>query len=324
MASIITISKTFAWNVQQSLQISKTFTWEVGDGPLYWYKIVWKNPVCPPNECGDYESCEIVPTECDCSPVATQSDYIEVWHMQATSIAHLCERIQTELCYRRPLGKVFDKVYRYDRPVLCCDVDRFIQDGISITDTYIEVDPCDCACISYVDPCDCGDIHTPCDESLVPSAINLFSVPTPHLYLIDGFGTEEITIAQPQIDSIITKDGFIPSKLKINHNLKTPIKEIFYNKSSQSWQNTAHAKDRKFFMELSYKDSWKFQFREQEAKKASKLSVEFGNLNKSGFMMNVNANTKIFTVNSSVQSKFLQDDLNSWKKNPHLEVKISF
>src|SRR5688572_11981887 len=112
----INISRTFAFNVEEYISTSKTFEWWVGEGPLYWWKIEWKKPICPPQQCvPSGTDCSIIPSNCGvCTPASDGPvplcpegvvadpkygmdlncfcDGCEIWHMLATSIQDLCAR----------------------------------------------------------------------------------------------------------------------------------------------------------------------------------------------------------------------------------------
>jgi len=269
------ISRSFAFNVEEYISTSKTFEWFVGEGPLFWWRIEWKpiNVNCPPNTCSgtsvpEISVCSITPTDCDCSPPSFSGEQrnCEIWHMLATSINDLCARINKECCGRKPPG-VFSKVYKYDRPALCCDVNKYLASGIPIKDKYVEVDFCVCECVNWVDPCDCGNIHVPCDEdtkrdcspsaiSEIMSEIPLFGLPKIMVASKPGFDISGLQVMKPQVDVIMTKCGMLPSNLKLKHNLGqcSVIKEflarnqlklqdqldLVYGKTNDSWQKTIH------------------------------------------------------------------------------------
>ena len=246
----INMTYEFAWNILSYTSVSKTFQWLVGEGPLYWYKIEWGNPVnkdCLPGQCvpavEGISTCSIVPKDCydgqgrlcypdppppECPPGECQiCDQCEVWHVLAAGLDDLCFRLNTETCNRNMHGKVFKKVQKYDRPALCCDVSK-VSD---ITDKYIDIDYCsECNCISWVDPCDptcAGKMRgTPCDSDTTASLssgvqqnLEMFGLARLNVPTKSGFNMNEIKIMKPEEDAVITKCGILPSNLKLNHNL---------------------------------------------------------------------------------------------------------
>lgn len=278
--STISMSYSFAWNVEEYISVSKTFQWHVGEGPLFWYKIEWTKSICTPNDCSPGVSvCSIVPPDCDCTPPSISEcptgecqlcDQCEIWHVLATSVSDLCSRLNKECCNRKPPG-VFKKVSKYDRPALCCDVARYIQNDHIIEDKYIEVDYCECECVKYLDPCDtkCGGrVIAPCDfdnpaNPCSPSAISaslqagqLFGLPKIDVSTKSGFNMNDIKMMIPQVDAVVTKCGIIPSNLKLKHNLakthhlkefiaRNKLKfqdevDLVYSKTSNSWQHVVH------------------------------------------------------------------------------------
>lgn len=279
--STINTTLMFDFNVEEYIQCSKTFEWYVGEGPLYWYRIYWKKPICAPNNCTpSITNCSITATDCDCTPPppscvspnenpCTPSS-LEIWHMMATSVAHLCARLNTECCNRQ-LDKVFWKVQRYGRPALCCDVDDHIKNNIPMTDEYIDVDFCECECVNWVDPCDCGDITVPCaadvplnrcqvsaDEmppDIIPS-MQMFGLLRKTADVLPGFVAENVEIIQANKQKIVARNGAaLTSILACRHNLihLEPLKQFLtrhkqtlgdltlsYDSTADSWQNTTH------------------------------------------------------------------------------------
>jgi hypothetical protein len=270
----VNMSYTFEFHVEEYIQCSKTFEWFVGDGPLYWYRIEWKNPKCPPRSCDpEATTCSVTPTtctECNQAQDTCTCGTGEVWHVLATSMQHLCVRLNTECCMRPPKGKVFKKVQKYDRPALCCDVDRFIEEQKEMTDQYIDVNFCECGCVSWVDPCDCGDIYVPCDED-VPAApclsvssqestlstIMLFGLPQMAAASHPGFAAESIKVMEPKLGVVPTKcECDLPSTLVLKHNLQQTavlkeflgrykqnlgdVFELGYSKHNDCWQKIVH------------------------------------------------------------------------------------
>lgn len=280
----ISMSYIFAWNVEEYISVSKTFQWHVGEGPLFWYRIEWGNPInpdCLPATCTSGISvCSIVPPGCDCTPPPPPAcppgecqvcEQCEVWYVLATSVADLCSRLNKECCNRNMYHKkIFKKIEKYDRPALCCDVAKYIENNIIIEDRYFNVNYFECECISWIDPCDPkwpgggGRFITPCDSDTPknpcsPSTVSQFTVfgfTNPSVPTKPGFNMNDIKMMTPQVDEIITKCGILPSNLKLKHNLakanhlkqflarnKLKLQEevdLVYSKSSNSWQNVVH------------------------------------------------------------------------------------
>lgn len=288
--TIVTTSVTeeirFEWNVAGSVLASMSFPYNVGEGPLYWYRIDWYPKLCsdqtpaPLSPTISYieptcpyeiiENCIILPPDCPCDPPCTPgpciSREIEVWHMMATSVRHLCERINQECCHRKPPG-VMRRVQQYMRPTLCCDVPY----PAGSIDNYVDVNFILCECGNLVDPCiqrfvypehinKCG-IHGPAYTNPDPNPLaftdNIFGTPINMFKSVDTTG-KEITLVPPVkevvIDKIVNRFGpFISEKLYCNHNLKDlPIfkdflkrnnkifefSELFYDSNYNSWQSS--------------------------------------------------------------------------------------
>ncbi len=358
MASI-SISRIFEWNVLSYTQVSKTFEWNVGDGPLFWYRIEWKDPILPPNSCiSSIDVCSITPISCT-APSCTLTlepcpsgqecitDYTEIWHMMATSVEHLCSRLNKEICQRKPAGKVFKKVEKYDIPALCCDVDRYISAEIPMLGVWDTVNFCKCECVSYVDPVDCGNIRTPCDSD-TNMTTQLFGMLPQHPTLaMSGFAEEPLAIFQPKSQNISTKCNCqLPATLSVKHNignanvlsdflarhsLKMPeTLELSYD--NNSWRKNLHYngndEEWNLLMEWSCGDEaapgdygWKFHIHvqqlKQNLKKNTRIVINFatyGTLNEEGiFGINFNINTESKSIASTqaitALSKTLHDEI---------------
>lgn len=373
--AFINMSYVFAWNVEQYISVDKTFEWLVGDGPLYWYRIEWDTirSLCSPETCidGVGTTCSVVPKDCldghgnlcpQVSPCPSNETCVaggrEIWHVLATSVADLCQRLNTETCNPPPRGKVFSKIYRFDRPALCCDAAKADAKGI-----YEEVDYCnECACISYIDPCDpkCpgqlkgGSCDTDTTASLiVPQSMFGFAkvdVPTK-----SGFSMADIKIMTPEVDSIVTKCGILSSNLKMKHNLaetsvlkefifrnKLSLEEeinLVYSKANNSWQKVIHLNGHNekwtiVFSWLCFGDGWKSDInitRQIDAKKQiSKVSTAFAQGRMDHFEVNFdyNTNTNKVTIKQSmmVKSNTMHDEIGlfkgNWSKTPYLKFNI--
>ena len=303
-------SRKFKWNVETAVQNALSCSYFVGEGPLYWYRIDWypsvsicHTPSCaslspiinflsPPNCPYDIvESCIILPPTCSCSvsciPGTCISQTVEVWHMLATSVPHLCERINQECCHRRPPGYM-RRVRQYMRPALCCDVAK-----IGAVDQYVDVSFLACECGNLIDPCIatviypcsinyCG-IHGSVSSTTTPSSIKmtldlLGHLPIPIEVTAEPEKVEMIAPKTPKLNFVNKYGNSIPELIKCGHNLadvnilKDFLKsnklrfdslDLYYNKSLNSWYGMKILKDWKIVIELvplqnSYKLSLSF------------------------------------------------------------------
>lgn len=374
----VNMSYVFIWNVEQYISASKTFAWQVGDGPLYWYRIEWVDlrSLCQPEGCAGTASCTVVPKDCYddndnlCPPIlpVCPADVppdencmvgnLEIWHVLATSLADLCHRLNTEACNPPPVGKVFRKIQKFDRPALCCDAANSDAAGV-----YEDVDYCEaCECISYIDPCDpvcAGRLQSgACDTDTTASLItpqSMFgfseiSVPTK-----SGFSMADIKIMTPEVDSIVTNCGILSSNLKLKHNLNKAsiLKEFIsrnklnleeevvlaYIKASDSWQKVIHLNGHNekwtiVFSWLCFGDGWKSDMnvtRQIDTKKQiTKISTTFaqGKMARFGVDFDYNTSTNKVTIKQPmmVKSKTMHDEIGlfngNWSKNPYLTFNI--
>jgi hypothetical protein len=201
--------------------------------------------------------------------------------MLATSVTHLCERINQECCNRKPPG-FMRRVRQYMRPALCCDVAK-----IGAVDEYQDVDFLKCECGNLIDPCiavviypchvnRCG-IHGPAFQGgPVPpiSAIKmapdiLGHIPMPIMQeevyalpvAIQAVPPKEI---QP-VNRIVNKYGAsVPELIHCNHNLsevnlfkdflklnkiKFDTLDLFHSKNTNSWHGSKTFKEWKVAIE---------------------------------------------------------------------------
>ena len=371
----------FEWNIEQYLQTPKLLTWNVGEGPLWWYKIEWKIPLCPPHDCTPSISvCEVLqpcpkcdeaphippcpPGQCQIcdgpTPAACPTENCEVWHVQATSVIDLCRRLNRECCNRFLYKKkVFKKVYKYDRPALCCDVDMFIIKGIPMTDCYIEVDFCSCECVSWVDPCDCGYYITPCQDDVPfhpctpPSVLNQLSTgilwAMPPIETDPGFSMNNIAIMQPEEDIIETKFGMVPSNLTLRHNLENAsvLKEflarnkvkvgdldLVYSKASKAWQKVVHLKghNEKWTLAFSWEqlaDVWNLDININNGKLKTRIQTSYvprGVFDAANLDYNTVNNKVTLKQQAMIKKQMVHDEIGlfkgNWLKNPHLKFDI--
>jgi hypothetical protein len=289
-------TRQFSWNVENVVHKKMSFSYYVGEGPLYWYRIDWYPSRCPPNPCLEIEptieyiapncpyeiieNCIILPPACDCfipcEPGECISQTVEIWHMLATSVTHLCERINQECCHRKPPGYM-RRVRQYMRPALCCDVEKRGPGN----DDYVDVDFLKCECGNLVDPCiavivypchinRCG-IHGPAfDGGPVPPISTIKMAPDLLGHMPKAIMQEEVSamplsiqMVPPKemapINRIVNKFGpSIPEKINVKHNLNelglfkdflgmNKIKfdnlDLFYNKEYNLWHGSKTFKD---------------------------------------------------------------------------------
>ncbi len=346
----VSITKTFRWNVEDDLNLEKTFSWKVGEGPLFWFRVEWKDPICPPRACEpSITECSVTETECDCSVTEAPSSTKLIWHVLATSVSHLCERLNTEPCLRVPEGMVFKTVEQYGTPALCCDIAAYKTADIFMDDGFVDVDFCECECVSWVDPCDCDDIHTPCDASTPSFSFAMMPQPMSK----PGFKLENLAVTKPITKSIEVNGIKLPSVIKMKHNLnriealsKLPdFITLTYNESSDAWQNTIHLNrsDEKWTVYADWQrvksvktNDWKFNLYVSRIKHNStdntRLRIEFATYGLTegdkpfdiSFTMNTK-NNSVAVINSVVvKSQKLYDGINlfegKWQKDPHLIV----
>ncbi len=295
-------TRRFKWNVENFIHKKMNFSYYVGEGPLYWYRIDWYPSICPPNPCIEMgptisyiapncpyeiiENCIILPPSCDCVlpciPGECISQTIEVRHMLATSVIHLCERINQECCESRPRGYI-RRVRQYMRPALCCDVEKR---GPGI-DEWVDVDFLKCECGNLVDPCiaviiypchvnRCG-IHGPAFEggpvppiSVIKMAPDLLGhIPMPIMQESVSAMPMAVEVVPPKlaqpVNRVINQYGAsIPELIHLHHNLagtnlfgdflkahknKFDSLDLFYNKDYNSWHGTKTIKNWKTSVE---------------------------------------------------------------------------
>lgn len=365
--------RKFNWNVENFIHKKMSFTYYVGEGPLYWYRIDWYPSVCPPVSCSEMspmisyiapncpyeiiESCIILPPDCNnceisCVPGTCISQTIEVWHMLATSVIHLCERINQECCHRKPPGYM-RRVRQYMRPALCCDVAAH-----GAVDEYEDVDFLKCECGNLVDPCiakiiypchinRCG-IHGPVFKGGPVPSIDTIKM-TPNLLghmpisLQDEVSAMPMPVQMvppkevPPINRIINKYGSsIPELIHCSHNLSetnifkdylksNKIKfnsiDLFYNKEYNSWHGSKVFKDWKVVMEWApEKNSYKLNIsviNNKNLKTKVSLFAKIENfINNNNFEVKCDFSTTSGVLNSKksiLQSKMVKDDIGLFK-----------
>lgn len=285
-----TETRDFVWNVENSVTNQMQFSYYVGEGPLYWFRIDWVHSPCPENTCASFTPvvsytdvncpydvsipCTKLPADPDCPCDVTcqpgalcASQMVEVWHMMATSVTHLCERINSECCHKKPMKDYYIKrVQQWMRPALCCDVNNNAG-----SDTYVDVDFTVCECGNLVHPCvarfvypcsinNCG-INGPAfpgPDPLPPSTIKM----APEFMFTPEPLVEEVKpvpIKQLLRRNQVEKQGFsIPEVLHCNHNIDQTAffgdflkrirqnfnnLDLFYNKEYDSWHGSKSFKE---------------------------------------------------------------------------------
>jgi len=364
----------FQFNIEGSITLSCTFPYSVGEGPLYWYKIDWYPSLCPSAMCMSIspeieltapncpydikDNCIIMPPICDCEPSCTPGDCVtrtvEVWHMLATSVEHLCERINQECCSKKPPG-FMRSVKQYMRPALCCDVE---VNGPGI-DNYKDVDFIKCQCGNLVDPCiariiypcyinRCG-INGPAFEGPDPTPIPVEQM----TFTGNLLGHNPLMIApsfefmfQPiELESPIKPThrfgSTVPEIIHCYHNLyecnlfkdflrrtKNQFNniDVYYNNEYKTWQGTKNFREWKFILEWIPSQSEKagsaygFNIFVENKNLRSKLflnvKLESFLNNKNKFEIDLNLDTKKWVLNNAIlQSKIIHDDIGIFKNS---------
>lgn len=350
--SLISCSRFFEFNVEAELVKTHLFQWYVGEGPLWWYRIEWKPRICEPNACSsEISTCTLVgpdPLCCDplddCGIGGCKVVDVEVWHMLATSLNHLCDRIHQECCQRRPPG-FFKRVQRYLRPALCCDVEKF-----GAVDEWVDVDFIDCICADLIDPCDMT-IFYPCSTiSYCDQDVATFPV------MAQEVKFQILAPVAPVVPVVFNRfGGAMPSILKLTHNLANANElKSFLQETKQklpdtlslvhngnSWRQTYHLEPWVFTFDLTSVDEaennkygWKLDISVTKKKAISRLSflLNSGGVrnDKGEFDISFNYNTKsqVFLARSGIglQSKNIFDNIGlfkgKWQNDPYLKVKI--
>lgn len=373
-------SMDFQFNIEAFVTLSCTFQYYVGEGPLYWYRIDWYPSNCPAPSCASisptisyiepncpYEiidNCIIMEPECpcdiSCTPGECFTNTVEVWHMLATSVEHLCERINQECCGRKPPG-FMRYVKQYMRPALCCDVE---VNGPG-TDEYLDVDFVKCECGNLIDPCiarviypcyinRCG-INGPAFEGPDPVPVETIKFTSDILghspvMLMEDMDLGVIQPIELEPPKPIKKFGpTTPEIIHCTHNLgeanlfsdylkRTKEQfsniDLFYNSEYKTWQGTKTFKDWKFILE------WIPSQQSEKAGNIYNLNLFVTNKNlksklflvvrtdsflndKSNFEIDVDFNLRAGNIKKSVlQSKLMHDDIGIFK-NSFNELKIN-
>jgi len=363
-------SRDFIWNVETLVSKTMRFTYYVGEGPLYWFRIEWAamDPSCIVYPCQEIaptisyiapncpyeiiENCIIMGPTCgceiSCTPGTCNKTTTEIWHMLATSVTHLCERINQECCNTKPTSGRMKSVKQYMRPALCCDVGGG-------GDKYVDVNFLKCECGNLVHPC-VGTIIYPCHVNRCGIFGPAYSGgPVPPINEIklapDILGhmpmsiMTQIVSTKPEMQlvppkeiqpRVVNKYGTsIPELIHCNHNLSNVLSDffkshkikfdnmdLFYNKESNSWYGSRSFKEWKFSIEWIPQNStknYKLNISIDKGGKKSKLSLTVKNdafFNKGNFEIICNYNYSNGNLDKSVlQSKLIKDDLGLFKNN---------
>lgn len=294
--------RSFEWNIQSTISIIQDFEWNSGEGPLYWWRLDFLPKLCPPTSCtpGISDCTFTGPLDDPCCDVSCCiSRTREVMHVLATSVDHVCERLN-ESCNWKPTGYI-KKIQRFNRPALCCDVDKMIADGQTIEDTYTEYDfISNCNCASWIDPCD-NQVTYPCQSDTVPMSFASFR------------SLKELKN--------------LPDELTLRHNLDIGIPKealLKYNKDSNKWIDNFHIEDKLFRWNVvfdcsaeGYEDfSWKVGTYISKIKKANGTRLN------SRVIAFLKADALSFAMKSgkSLVNSSVIDDIGIFKK---LDFKVS-
>lgn len=347
-----TDSVQFQWNVEGYAAASMNFTYEIGEGPLYWYRVEWElskapcpisqtcmsmtplityteNPNCPseitPN-------CTVMPSSCSetisnikCNPGECIPSVIQIWHLLATSVEHLCYRINNECCQSKPKG-FMTKVQKFDRPALCCDV----ENAENILDVYTDVD--------FINECQCGNLVHPglasiiydCNinncgingqapstsggSSMMTMAMIPDSIPVNTLQAFQLLAPKQI-----ELKTISNKFGKpIPELIYCNHNLntfnflkdvlKTSRTALIYDKSRDHWRGTENVGDWKILLEWAV--GYKFNLIIDRNCKGKNFRTKLVlNVKDGGKVIDFNAKSGILKSKGVVQSKIIEDTI---------------
>lgn len=364
--SVVSCVRMFEWNIEASLTKMQDFEWEVGDGPLFWWRIEFQKGDCPPNSCSpSIDDCmffgPLVASCCSvvCPPDGCISIDREVWTVLATSVEHLCERLSNECCNRRPQGFI-TSVKKYQRPALCCDVEKYSQDGTPIIDEYEDIPFASiCKCASFINPCDMRIIF-PCPTSVCVTNTEEMA------FSMGGFNQSYLEPLRPAKEVVWSRfGGEVPAVLRLVHNfsrmsvfkdflksnaLKVPANiPLRYKKSTDSWIGTLNFKGNDETWTLSFncmkmeesevkRFGWMFSLNVMRTlknkKKSSQVVLELSTRGvrhkKTNFDLSFNFNTTTRSLVSQsgvkVYSKHLKDDIGvfggNWAADPFLKLKI--
>jgi hypothetical protein len=251
----------------------------------------------------------------------------------ATSVNHLCERLNTECCQRPPKGRVFKSVQKWGRPALCCDVQKWIENGNEIIDAYIDVDFCVCDCVSYIDPCDCdGFYYIPsCDQFTPANPCTAQAVSQESPFSFAGFNMGSIEVMEPKVEQIMaTRTASLSSNIHLKHNLTIMPEEIDLFYARKSWQKNLHVSGRQIFVELSCENKttqydWKFQLVVNHNGLNSRLVINFVThdlLDNFSFDYNTSMDSVSVSHPAVIKNHLFFDKIGLWQNQPSLSFTV--
>jgi hypothetical protein len=324
-AGPFSVSRDFQYNVEAFVTNIQNFTFYVGEGPLYWYRIDWYPSICSNQTPASFtptisyievncpyeiiDNCIVLPPDCPCTPPCSPGSCfnqdIEVWHMMATSVNHLCERINQECCHRKPRG-FMRRVRQYLRPALCCDVPYPTPDTI---DHYVDV--------NFI-LCDCGNLVDPCIQRFVyPQDINRCGIhgpvyvgpdpiPASNITLSDDIFAMPISRLANEVDTTAVEAKPIAPKGIIN-KFGPSIPEILYCTHSldslSMFKDFLKRNNYKLDINFIYNSDYKSWFANKYLKSGGeewRFTLEWSPLQETGFKFNLFVDKKI---NKSLKSK---------------------
>jgi hypothetical protein len=333
-------SVQFQWNVEGYASAAITFDYYIGEGPLYWFKIDWLPSVigCPPSQiCVSMtpsvtyeenpncptevtETCTVNPPTCGCDTPCMPGQCIsitkETWHMLATSVTHLCYRINNECCGSKPNGFI-KRIRQFMRPALCCDVAL----ATDIVDEYVDVD--------FIDNCECGNLVHPCLAQITyDCSINNCGINGPVATMIQPPETMMMA-AVHAVDTLAADLTIIPPKQitinKIANRFGSPVPELlhcninnvgnvdlYYDSQRKVWRGIKDTTSVEW--SITESSGYKFELNMEKNKRKSKvlLNVKNETFNKD-LKIDFNAKSKTLKSKGLLQSVIVEDFMDDLK-----------